>query len=90
MPNSIQIVANLLPASQGASLLRKIFLDKPIAEVFANAPAKVVDEYTKLQGVDLYFGDYELSVNFIIIFIIGSIVLFSIMNIIRFKKLKNK
>jgi multidrug/hemolysin transport system permease protein len=89
MPNSIQIVANLLPASQGASLLRKVFLEKPMAEVFAHAPAKVVDEYTKLQGIDLYFGDFKLTVLFMIAFIVLSIIIFSIMNVIRFKKMKN-
>jgi multidrug/hemolysin transport system permease protein len=90
MPNSIQVIANLLPASQGAALLRKIFLEKPISEVFAHAPSKVVSDYIKLQGVDLYFGSFKLSALFMIIFIILSIVVFSIMNIIRFKKMKNK
>jgi hypothetical protein len=90
MPKTIQIIANLLPASQGASLLRKVFLDKPISEVFANAPANVVNDYTKLQGVDLYFGDFKLSVLFMISFIILSIVVFLVLNIIRFRKMKNK
>jgi multidrug/hemolysin transport system permease protein len=90
MPKTIQVIANLLPASQGAALLRKIFLDKPIVEVFAHAPSKVVNDYTKLQGVDLYFGNFKLSIGFMLFFIILSIVAFSIMNIIRFKKMKSK
>jgi multidrug/hemolysin transport system permease protein len=89
MPNTIQIISNILPVSQGASLLRKVFLEQPISEVFAHVPANVINDYTKTQGVDLFFGKFELTSSFMVIFIIGSIILFSIINIIRFKRMKN-
>lgn len=89
MPNTVQIVSNAIPVSQGASLLRKIFLEQPMAHVFASAPQEVINDYTKMQGVDLYFGSHELTSTFMVLFIIGSIVLFTIMNIIRFRKMKN-
>lgn len=87
MPKTLQIVSNVLPVSQGASLFRKVFLEGPLNEVFKDA--NVLNEYSKSQGVDLYLGNYELTFNFMILFIIGSIVLFSILNIIRFSKMKN-
>jgi multidrug/hemolysin transport system permease protein len=88
MPKTLQIVSNALPVSQGASLLRKLFLEDSLKDVFKNS--KAISEYSKTQGIDLYFGDYELKFNFMILFIIGSIVLFAILNIIRFRKMRNK
>lgn len=88
MPNAVQVVSNAIPASQGASLLRKIFLEQPMGEVFKGA-SEAANEYSKMQGVDLYFNNFELTANFMVMFIIGSIILFSILNIIRFKNMKN-
>lgn len=88
MPDSVQIVSNLIPVSQGAALLRKVFLDQPLTEVFANAP-QAMSDFTKMQGVDLYLGKTELTTNFMVIYIIGSILIFAVINIIRFKRMKN-
>lgn len=88
MPKGIQIVSNVIPVSQGASLLRKIFLEKPLNDVFTNS--KALSEYSKMQGIDLYFGNFKLSPSFMICMIILSIIVFSSLNIIRFKRMKNK
>jgi multidrug/hemolysin transport system permease protein len=90
LPKSIQIISNILPVSQGASLLRKILLDYPSSLVFKGLDASVVNEYYKMQGVNLYFGDFELKTNFIIIYTILFTLIFFVINIIRFKKMKNK
>jgi multidrug/hemolysin transport system permease protein len=87
MPKGIQFISNIIPVSQGASLLRKILLDKPMDQVFGNSPH--LTEYTKMQGIDLYIGNTELSVNFMLAFIILSIIIFGIMNVLRFRKMKN-
>ena len=88
MPIVIQIVSNVIPVSQGASLLRKIFLEKPLNDVFTDS--KALSEYSKMQGIDLYFGNFKLSPSFMICMIILSIIVFSSLNIIRFKRMKNK
>jgi multidrug/hemolysin transport system permease protein len=90
LPKGLQIVSNLLPVSQGASMLRKIFLDSPASIAFKNANATYINEYFKMQGITLYLGDFELKVNFMIFYIFLSIIIFSIISIIRFKKMKNK
>lgn len=88
MPKGVQIVSNVIPVSQGASLLRKIFLEKPLNDVFTDS--KALSEYSKMQGIDLYFGNFKLSPSFMICMIILSIIVFSSLNIIRFKRMKNK
>ncbi len=88
LPKGVQIFSNLIPVSQGAALLRKIFLNVPASEVFGNA-SQGLKEYSDMQGVNLHIGNFELISRFMIIYIIGSIILFAIINIIRFKKMKN-
>ena len=88
MPSAVQMVSNVIPASQGASLLRKIFLEQPMNQVFAGSTT-AINEYSKMQGVDLYFSKTELTSGFMIAFIVGSIIVFAIINIIRFRKMKN-
>lgn len=88
LPKGVQIFSNLIPVSQGAALLRKIFLNVPASEVFGNA-SQGLKEYSDMQGVNLHIGNFELTSRFMIIYIIGSIILFAIINIIRFKKMKN-
>lgn len=89
MPKAVQMFSNILPASQGASLLRKVFLEKPLLEVFGKAPGAAL-EYKKLEGVNLYVGSHELTSEMMLFYIILSIAILTIINIIRFKKMKNK
>lgn len=87
MPKGVQLFSNILPVSQSASLLRKVFLDIPATNVFSDPTH--LSEYYKMQGVNLYFGKFELSTNFMLIYILLSIIIFGIFNVIRFKKMKN-
>lgn len=89
MPKAVQTFSNILPVSQGAALLRKVFLEQPMIEVFGKNTAAAL-EYKKLEGVNLYVGSHELTVNMMLFYIILSIVVLTIINIIRFKKMKNK
>lgn len=90
MPKGIQIISNILPVSQGASLIRKVLLETPANIVFKGVEVSYLNEYYKMQGVTLYFGKHELTTNFMIIYIVLTIIFFSIINVIRFKKMKNK
>jgi multidrug/hemolysin transport system permease protein len=89
LPKGIQLISNILPVSQGASLLRKIFLEKPSITVFGTELTHL-NEYYKMQGVNLYIGNTELSTNFMIIYIILSVIVFFIINMFRFKNMKNR
>jgi multidrug/hemolysin transport system permease protein len=88
LPTGVQVISNILPVSQSAALLRQIFLDEPLQQVFAGAP-EAMKGYADGQGVNLYLNGFELTATFMIFYIVGSIVIFGIINIIRFKKMKN-
>lgn len=90
MPKVIQDVFNSLPVSQGASLLRQIFLRDIIKDVFNGAPSSVVADYRYFQGIDLKILGHILTPSEMLISIIASIVLLFVLSILRFRNLKRK
>lgn len=89
LPKPIQVFSNLLPVSQGASLLRNIFVRSPLKTVFDQAPEEVVESYRKFQGIDLYIYDFRLDVNMMILYILIATLIFLFLNVLRFRKMKN-
>ncbi len=89
LPKGVQIVSNLIPVSQGASLLRQVFMEAPIQQVFAGAPEGVLTSYLKFQGIDLYIGDILLTPTIMVMYMIGSTLIFIGLNYWRFQKMKN-
>jgi len=90
MPKVIQDVFNSLPVSQGASLLRQIFLRDIIKEVFNGAPESVVQDYRYFQGIDLKILGHILTPSEMLISIIAGIVVLFVLNLLRFRNLKRK
>jgi multidrug/hemolysin transport system permease protein len=90
MPKVIQNVFNSLPVSQGASILRQIFLRDIMIDVFKGAPESVVLDYRYFQGIDLKILGHILSPTDMIISILASIVLLFILSVFRFKHLTKK
>lgn len=89
LPKPIQVFSNLLPVSQGASLLRNVFVRSPLKTVFDQAPVEVVESYRKFQGIDLYIYDFKLDVNMMILYILITTLIFLFLNVLRFRKMKN-
>ncbi len=89
LPKSVQIVSNLMPVSQGASLLRQVFMESSIQQVFVGAPQTVIQNYMKFQGIDLYIGDTLLTPTMMVIYLILSTFVLIALNYWRFQKMKN-
>jgi multidrug/hemolysin transport system permease protein len=89
LPKGVQIVSNLMPVSQGASLLRQVFMESSMHQVFAGAPEAAVLNYMKFQGIDLYIGDTLLTPTIMVIYLIVSTLIFILLNYWRFQKMKN-
>jgi multidrug/hemolysin transport system permease protein len=61
LPQGIQYLIEIFPTSHGAVLLRQLFMEAPLASVFQGAPAELLDEYTKVFGVEFYVGGEPIS-----------------------------
>lgn len=89
MPRIIQDICNLIPVSQGASLLRHLFMNDLIAKLFANAPAQVITDYRLLQGIDLTIQSTVLNDKLMAVYLASSILVLLGLCIFRFNTMKN-
>jgi multidrug/hemolysin transport system permease protein len=89
MPRIVQDVCNLIPVSQGASLLRHLYMNPIIEKLFAGAPLETVTNYRVLQGIDLTLNKVTLSDPMMLTYLIASIGVFLIFSVLRFNAMKN-
>jgi len=90
MPVIIQDIFNSLPVSQGASILRQIYLKPILADVFNGAPASMLADYRYFQGIDLKIFGHILSVDYMLMSIVISIIVLFAISLLRFKSLSKK
>lgn len=88
MPTFVSMVSNLLPIAHGAALLRQVLMQPSIDYVFSGAPAQVISEYNKFQGVELYLNDMKLTSSTMIVYLLATTLIFIVLNIWRFRKMK--
>jgi multidrug/hemolysin transport system permease protein len=89
MPRIVQDVCNLIPVSQGASLLRHLYMNPIIEKLFAGAPLETVTNYRILQGIDLTLNKVTLSDPMMLTYLVASIGVFLIFSVLRFNAMKN-
>ena len=61
MPEAMQVIGTLVPASQMAALFRESLCSDAMADVFAGAPADVLGGFRTDMGFDLALGGFEFS-----------------------------
>jgi multidrug/hemolysin transport system permease protein len=88
LPQGVQYIIEIFPTSHGAVLLRQLFMEVPLAKVFANAPPEVLDEYNKVFGVEFYVGGEPLSDQMMILYLSVVTVVFILLSIWRVRTMK--
>lgn len=88
LPEAVQTFIKLVPASHSGSILRQIFMEQPLALVFAGAPAQAVIEYEKIFGVKLYWSGNEISIPVMFAVVAGSGLFFLGLSIVRMSRRK--
>ena len=88
LPDVIQKVVVLVPFSHSAALLRQVFCEQPMAEVFAGAPAQVLNSYIRENGVTMYWGDTAISAPAMLAVLGGVAVLFILLSALRLRRYK--
>ena len=61
LPDGVQSVITLLPASHAARVLRVIMMDEPTAAAFEDAPAQAVEQFNTEMGVSFQIGDHVVT-----------------------------
>jgi multidrug/hemolysin transport system permease protein len=88
LPQGVQYVIQIFPTSHGAVMLRQLFMEVPLAKVFENAPAEVLEEYNKVFGVEFYVGGELLSNQMMVLYLSVVTVVFVLLSIWRVRKMK--
>jgi multidrug/hemolysin transport system permease protein len=89
LPQTVQSIIKIVPASYGAAMLRQVFMEKPIDIVFGNA-MQMKEEYLKVFGVKLMAGDSVISFPVMALVLILTGILFFSLSVYRMSKVKQK
>lgn len=58
---SVRNVMSALPTAHAVTLLRRVYMDSAIEEVFSGAPASTYKEYADFNGLNVFIGSFELN-----------------------------
>lgn len=86
LPSSVQLVVKVFPVSHAAALFRQVMMADPISKTFEGAPAQTVQDFEKLMGIKLFFGETAAtSVTSLLILVATAVVfyLLAILNVSR-------
>lgn len=85
---TIQYFIKFFPTSNGALLLRQIFMDKPLANTFDGLPKESLNQFKEELGATFKLGDYEMSPLVSLLILISSVILFSVLSAINLSRKK--
>jgi multidrug/hemolysin transport system permease protein len=82
LPDGVQIMTRLIPATHGAALLRQIFMAGALDRVFLNAPPNIKAEFMRIFGVTIPWGNGILTQGTMVFVLVFSVVIFVILSTI--------
>jgi multidrug/hemolysin transport system permease protein len=83
MPAAVQSVVPFFPTAYTAALLRQIFMEKPIGEVFAQAPSSALADYQEAFGVTYKLGGETVSPELMLAYLVGLTLLLIVLGVVR-------
>jgi multidrug/hemolysin transport system permease protein len=83
LPDSVQWVIKLFPASHAVVLLRQILTDAVVAPYAATIPAATLTELNRSLGIQYYFGDSPLPQYVSVLILAGVGVLFFLLSLVH-------
>lgn len=86
LPESVQLAVKVFPISHGAVLFRQVFMEVPMRETFALAPASVLLDFRLQLGVAYEFGGALMSVWGHVLVLCGSGLVFFLLAVWRFSR----
>lgn len=86
LPQAVQGLVKLLPVSHTAVLMRQIFMEKPLQEVFSGAPQELISETLQSLGVRFTLNGSEVAPVVSVLFIAGAGIVFFALSAWRMTK----
>ncbi len=86
MPDMMQVVGALIPASHMASLFRQTLASESLNNVFDGVPGDVMDGFREDMGFDLSLGGFEFSPEMSLAYVLGVTLLFFIIAVMGIRR----
>lgn len=86
LPKAVQVIVKAFPPSYSASLFRSIFMEAPLQEGFAGAPVSYLEDFSKLMGVQFYYGDVAVPAYAAIIIVVACAAVFYLLSVLSVSK----
>lgn len=86
LPSFAQHAIMYFPISHTTMLLRNVFMENSLENVFAGAPQEVVEEYKLVYGVTYKLHDHVLSLPTSYLIVAGATIVLAVLSIVIFKR----
>ena len=86
--NNVQTVMNLLPVAHAVTLMRRIFMEGAIAQVFEGAPIEYYNNYADIYGLNVVIGNFELQNWHMFVSMLIFMAIFYILSVLKLSKSK--
>ncbi|HEX2954152.1 MAG TPA: ABC transporter permease [Bacillota bacterium] len=83
LPVYVQSVIKAVPASYGTALMRQIFMEKPLQEVFSQAPQSFLESYQRIYGITIFVGKYQVGYGLILLILFLTAGLFFTLSVFK-------
>jgi multidrug/hemolysin transport system permease protein len=86
LPDAVRKFVVLVPFSHSAAMLRQVFCDVPLATVFGAAPSAAKLQYAKMYGINLFWGDTEISMTAMLAILAAVTVAFLLISAVKLRR----
>lgn len=89
-PKWLQFISNLIPSSLSSSIFRNILMKGPLEKLLYDIPEPILEmvkgKFRYNFSLDLFYFDFKIENSLMLIIIVGSGILFLLINIFRYRK----
>lgn len=90
-PKWLQFISNLIPSSLSSSIFRNILMKGPLEKLLYDIPEPILEmvkgKFRYNFSLDLFYFDFKIENSLMLIIIVGSGILFLLINIFRYRKI---
>lgn len=84
LPDTVQTVIKIFPASHGAALFRQVLMEEPLRVSFHGIELKYLNEFKEYMGITYNFGGHMVSPFVSVLILMGTSVVFYYLSVLNF------
>lgn len=81
LPEAVQYIVKLFPASHGAALFRQVMMENSISTAFAGVPLEKLDSFKASMGIIYRFGEYTITPLESVAILMGTALVFYLLSV---------